>query len=118
MLHLDGDGLRADLLLPHRGLGGPDHQGLSPPPHPSALISLTPTYRRVSPTPPLVAQEVTGEPVPVTLFCSNKTGVLVNVADFLAGEGLALKERKPRCVCVFTSLVSQYFASSLLLCNH
>ncbi|XP_040057950.2 RING finger protein 17 isoform X1 [Gasterosteus aculeatus] len=51
----------------------------------------------------LTIKEVTGEPVPVTLFCSNKTGVLVNVADFLAGEGLALKERKPRGAAVQTS---------------
>ncbi|KAM8854806.1 RING finger protein 17 [Spinachia spinachia] len=52
----------------------------------------------------LTIKEVTDEPpVPVTLFCSNKTGVLVNIADFLAGEGLALKDRKPRDAAIETS---------------
>uniref|UniRef100_A0A673AY03 Ring finger protein 17 n=1 Tax=Sphaeramia orbicularis TaxID=375764 RepID=A0A673AY03_9TELE len=37
-------------------------------------------------------------PVPVTLFCSNRMGQLVSIADFLASEGLALRERKPRSV--------------------
>ncbi|XP_026232525.1 RING finger protein 17 isoform X2 [Anabas testudineus] len=42
-------------------------------------------------------KELTDErPVPVTLFCSNKMGQFVSIADFLASEGLALKERKPR----------------------
>ncbi|KAM7380101.1 hypothetical protein PAMP_003418 [Pampus punctatissimus] len=35
-------------------------------------------------------------PVPVTLFCSNKMGQFVSIADFLASKGLALKERKPK----------------------
>ncbi|XP_027147115.1 RING finger protein 17 isoform X2 [Larimichthys crocea] len=35
-------------------------------------------------------------PVPVTLFCSNRTGQFVSIADFLTSEGLALRERKPR----------------------
>uniref|UniRef100_A0A3Q3MRH5 Ring finger protein 17 n=1 Tax=Mastacembelus armatus TaxID=205130 RepID=A0A3Q3MRH5_9TELE len=35
-------------------------------------------------------------PVPVTLFCSNKIGRFVSVADFLVSEGLALRERKVR----------------------
>ncbi|XP_028991937.1 RING finger protein 17 [Betta splendens] len=44
-------------------------------------------------------QELTDErPVPVTLFCSNKIGQSVNMAEFLASEGLALKERKPSAV--------------------
>eukprot|EP00064_Thunnus_orientalis_P004775 superscaffoldBa00000447_g4787 len=37
-------------------------------------------------------------PVPVTLFCSNRMGQFVSIADFLASEGLALKERKPASV--------------------
>ncbi|XP_029980184.1 RING finger protein 17 [Sphaeramia orbicularis] len=42
-------------------------------------------------------KELTEErPVPVTLFCSNRMGQLVSIADFLASEGLALRERKPR----------------------
>uniref|UniRef100_A0A673AY12 Ring finger protein 17 n=1 Tax=Sphaeramia orbicularis TaxID=375764 RepID=A0A673AY12_9TELE len=44
-------------------------------------------------------KELTEErPVPVTLFCSNRMGQLVSIADFLASEGLALRERKPRSV--------------------
>ncbi|KAK2840140.1 hypothetical protein Q5P01_013880 [Channa striata] len=35
-------------------------------------------------------------PLPVTLFCANKIGQFVSIADFLASEGLALRERKPR----------------------
>ncbi|KAM7406894.1 hypothetical protein PAMA_002879 [Pampus argenteus] len=35
-------------------------------------------------------------PVPVTLLCSNRIGQFVNIADFMASEGLALKERKPK----------------------
>ncbi|XP_031169903.1 RING finger protein 17 [Sander lucioperca] len=45
----------------------------------------------------MTIKELTDErPVPVTLFCPNRMGQLVNIADFLASEGLALKERKPR----------------------
>ncbi|KAK2905757.1 hypothetical protein Q8A73_009700 [Channa argus] len=33
-------------------------------------------------------------PVPVILFCANKIGQFVSIADFLASEGLALRERK------------------------
>ncbi|TMS06764.1 RING finger protein 17 [Larimichthys crocea] len=44
-----------------------------------------------------IAEELTDErPVPVTLFCSNRTGQFVSIADFLTSEGLALRERKPR----------------------
>uniref|UniRef100_A0A8C7XJ98 Tudor domain-containing protein n=1 Tax=Oryzias sinensis TaxID=183150 RepID=A0A8C7XJ98_9TELE len=35
-------------------------------------------------------------PVPVILFCSNKTGKYVSMSDFLVHEGLALGKRKPR----------------------
>uniref|UniRef100_A0A665V3T4 Ring finger protein 17 n=1 Tax=Echeneis naucrates TaxID=173247 RepID=A0A665V3T4_ECHNA len=35
-------------------------------------------------------------PAPVTLFCSNKMGQFVSIADFLVSEGLALRERKQR----------------------
>ncbi|KAK6309769.1 hypothetical protein J4Q44_G00196500 [Coregonus suidteri] len=35
-------------------------------------------------------------PVPVSLYCSNRAGQDVSIADFLVSEGLALKERKPR----------------------
>ncbi|XP_058476020.1 RING finger protein 17 isoform X2 [Solea solea] len=42
-------------------------------------------------------KELTDErPAPVTLFCSNKKGQLVSISDFLASEGLALRERKSR----------------------
>ncbi|XP_062420866.1 RING finger protein 17 [Pungitius pungitius] len=52
----------------------------------------------------LTIKEVTDEPpVPVTLFCSNQKGALVNFTDFLVGEGLALKERKPRDAAIETS---------------
>ncbi|KAL6100378.1 rnf17 [Pungitius sinensis] len=52
----------------------------------------------------LTIKEVTDEPpVPVTLFCSNQKGALVNFTDFLVSEGLALKERKPRDAAVETS---------------
>ncbi|XP_032385352.1 RING finger protein 17 [Etheostoma spectabile] len=45
----------------------------------------------------MTIKELTDErPVPVTLFCPNRMGQLVSIADFLASEGLALKERKPR----------------------
>ncbi|XP_054471060.1 RING finger protein 17 isoform X2 [Anoplopoma fimbria] len=45
----------------------------------------------------LTIKELTDErPVPVTLFCSNKMGQFISIADFLASEGLALRERKPR----------------------
>uniref|UniRef100_I3KFC2 Ring finger protein 17 n=1 Tax=Oreochromis niloticus TaxID=8128 RepID=I3KFC2_ORENI len=37
-------------------------------------------------------------PVPVTLFCSNRMGEFISIADFLVSEGLALRQRKPRCV--------------------
>ncbi|XP_074513953.1 RING finger protein 17 [Sebastes fasciatus] len=49
-------------------------------------------------------KEVTDErPCPVTLFCSNKMGQFVSIADFLVSEGLALRERKPRDAVVQTS---------------
>ncbi|KAM3608198.1 uncharacterized protein V6R79_020824 [Siganus canaliculatus] len=45
----------------------------------------------------MTIKELTDErPVPVTLFCANKMGQLVSIADFLVSEGLALRERKPR----------------------
>ncbi|KAG7240408.1 hypothetical protein INR49_026979 [Caranx melampygus] len=45
----------------------------------------------------MTIKEMTDErPLPVTLFCSNKTGQFVSLADFLASEGLALRERQPR----------------------
>ncbi|KAM3862182.1 RING finger protein 17-like [Diretmus argenteus] len=45
----------------------------------------------------MTVKEMTDErPVPVTLFCSNRMGTYVNMADSLVSEGLALKERKPR----------------------
>ncbi|KAM9803355.1 RING finger protein 17 isoform 2-T2 [Syngnathus typhle] len=44
----------------------------------------------------ITVQELTDErPVAVTLMCTNKTGEFVNVSDYLAYEGLALRERKP-----------------------
>ncbi|XP_034017974.1 RING finger protein 17 [Thalassophryne amazonica] len=47
----------------------------------------------------MTIKELTDErPVPVTLQCTNKMGQLVSIADCLASEGLALKERKPRDV--------------------
>ncbi|KAG7331453.1 hypothetical protein KOW79_005422 [Hemibagrus wyckioides] len=33
-------------------------------------------------------------PVPISLFCSNRAGLHVNIADFLVTEGLALRERR------------------------
>ncbi|XP_049584527.1 RING finger protein 17 isoform X2 [Syngnathus scovelli] len=43
----------------------------------------------------ITIQELTDErPVAVTLMCTNKTGEFVNVSDYLAYEGLALRERK------------------------
>uniref|UniRef100_UPI0037E8DC3E RING finger protein 17 n=1 Tax=Semicossyphus pulcher TaxID=241346 RepID=UPI0037E8DC3E len=45
----------------------------------------------------MTIKELTDEcPQPVTLFCSNRMGQFVSIADFLASEGLALRERKPR----------------------
>ncbi|XP_068593149.1 RING finger protein 17 [Cebidichthys violaceus] len=45
----------------------------------------------------MTIKELTDErPVPVTLFCSNKMGQFISIADFLSSEGLALRERKPR----------------------
>uniref|UniRef100_A0A3P8U2J1 Ring finger protein 17 n=1 Tax=Amphiprion percula TaxID=161767 RepID=A0A3P8U2J1_AMPPE len=45
-------------------------------------------------------KELTDErPLPVTLFCCNRMGQFISIADFLVSEGLALRERKPRCVC-------------------
>ncbi|XP_075334657.1 RING finger protein 17 [Odontesthes bonariensis] len=42
-------------------------------------------------------KELTDErPVPVTLFCSNKMGQFISIADFLVSEGLALRQRKTR----------------------
>ncbi|CAK6968526.1 LOW QUALITY PROTEIN: RING finger protein 17 [Scomber scombrus] len=47
----------------------------------------------------LNVKEFTDErPVHVTLFCSNRMGQFVSIADFLAKEGLALKKRKPASV--------------------
>nr|XP_019956334.1 PREDICTED: RING finger protein 17 [Paralichthys olivaceus] len=45
----------------------------------------------------MTIKELTDErPLPVVLFCSNKTGQLISIAEFLANEGLALRKRKPR----------------------
>ncbi|XP_065818266.1 RING finger protein 17 [Labrus bergylta] len=45
----------------------------------------------------MTIKELTDErPQPVILFCSNRMGQFVSIADFLASEGLALRERKPR----------------------
>ncbi|XP_041857081.1 RING finger protein 17 isoform X2 [Melanotaenia boesemani] len=45
----------------------------------------------------MTIKELTDErPVPVTLFCSNKMGRFISIADFLVNEGLALRERKTR----------------------
>ncbi|KAM6978397.1 RING finger protein 17 [Tautogolabrus adspersus] len=45
----------------------------------------------------MTIKELTDDrPQPVILFCSNRTGQFVSIADFLASEGLALRERKPR----------------------
>ncbi|KAM3850456.1 RING finger protein 17-like [Diretmus argenteus] len=45
----------------------------------------------------MTVEEMTDErPVPVTLFCSNRMGSYVNMADSLVSEGLALKQWKPR----------------------
>ncbi|KAM3843082.1 RING finger protein 17-like [Diretmus argenteus] len=45
----------------------------------------------------MTVKEMTDErPVPVTLFCSNRMGSYVNMADSLVSEGLALKQWKPR----------------------
>uniref|UniRef100_A0AAQ6A8N9 Tudor domain-containing protein n=1 Tax=Amphiprion ocellaris TaxID=80972 RepID=A0AAQ6A8N9_AMPOC len=42
-------------------------------------------------------KELTDErPLPVTLFCCNRMGQFISIADFLVSEGLALRERKPR----------------------
>ncbi|MEQ2189711.1 hypothetical protein GOODEAATRI_028120, partial [Goodea atripinnis] len=38
------------------------------------------------------------QPLPVVLFCSNRVGEFISIADFLVNEGLALKERTPRSV--------------------
>ncbi|XP_012993452.1 RING finger protein 17 isoform X2 [Esox lucius] len=35
-------------------------------------------------------------PVPASLFCSNRAGKDVSIADFLVSEGLALKDRRPQ----------------------
>ncbi|XP_054643204.1 RING finger protein 17 [Dunckerocampus dactyliophorus] len=44
----------------------------------------------------ITIQELTDQrPVPVTLLCTDKMGELVSISDFLASEGLALRERKP-----------------------
>ncbi|XP_070770407.1 RING finger protein 17 [Enoplosus armatus] len=49
----------------------------------------------------MTIKELTDErPLPVILFCSNRMGQFVSIADFLASEGLALRERKPRSVYV------------------
>ncbi|KAM9342298.1 RING finger protein 17 [Pholidichthys leucotaenia] len=49
----------------------------------------------------MTIKELTDErPVPVTLFCSNRTGEFISISDFLANEGLALRERKPRNAAV------------------
>nr|XP_020474573.1 RING finger protein 17 isoform X3 [Monopterus albus] len=45
----------------------------------------------------MTVKEVTDQrPLPVTLFCSNKKGQFLSIADFLLSEGLALRERKAR----------------------
>uniref|UniRef100_I3KFC3 Ring finger protein 17 n=1 Tax=Oreochromis niloticus TaxID=8128 RepID=I3KFC3_ORENI len=44
----------------------------------------------------MTIKELTDErPVPVTLFCSNRMGEFISIADFLVSEGLALRQRKP-----------------------
>ncbi|XP_068428378.1 RING finger protein 17 isoform X2 [Clinocottus analis] len=49
----------------------------------------------------LTIKEMTDErPLPVTLSCSNETGQMVSMVDFLASEGLGLRERKPRDAAV------------------
>uniref|UniRef100_A0A3Q1GIU1 Ring finger protein 17 n=1 Tax=Acanthochromis polyacanthus TaxID=80966 RepID=A0A3Q1GIU1_9TELE len=46
-------------------------------------------------------KELTDErPLPVTLFCFNRMGKFISIADFLVSEGLALRERKPRDAAV------------------
>uniref|UniRef100_A0A3Q4MNV7 Ring finger protein 17 n=1 Tax=Neolamprologus brichardi TaxID=32507 RepID=A0A3Q4MNV7_NEOBR len=55
----------------------------------------------------MTIKELTDErPVPVTLFCSNRMGEFISIADFLLSEGLALRQRKPRCVSTETSCPS------------
>ncbi|KAJ8013110.1 hypothetical protein DPEC_G00049880 [Dallia pectoralis] len=39
-------------------------------------------------------------PVPVSLYCSNRAGKDVSIADFLVSEGLALKDRKTQATLV------------------
>uniref|UniRef100_W5MXT7 Ring finger protein 17 n=1 Tax=Lepisosteus oculatus TaxID=7918 RepID=W5MXT7_LEPOC len=41
-----------------------------------------------------IKENTTKRPLPVTLYCSNKAGQDVSVADYLVGEGLALRERR------------------------
>uniref|UniRef100_A0A4W6DQE7 Ring finger protein 17 n=1 Tax=Lates calcarifer TaxID=8187 RepID=A0A4W6DQE7_LATCA len=49
----------------------------------------------------MTIKELTDErPIPVSLFCSNKMGQFVSIADFLASEGLALRERKPSAAVI------------------
>ncbi|XP_068185865.1 RING finger protein 17 [Antennarius striatus] len=45
----------------------------------------------------MTIKELTDErPVPVTFLCTKSMGQLISVADFLVGNGLALRERQPR----------------------
>ncbi|MED6261642.1 hypothetical protein ATANTOWER_007906 [Ataeniobius toweri] len=49
----------------------------------------------------MTIKEATDEqPLPVVLFCSNRVGEFISIADFLVNEGLALKERTPRVPAV------------------
>lgn len=108
--HLDSHSLWHPLLLPLWSLCRNDHQGLPMPLCSSPtlvvivhlfIISICSCY-----------QELTAErPVPVTLMCTNKKGQPVSVSDFLVGEGLALRERKPMLawVCDCWSVCYLYF---------
>lgn len=63
----------------------------------------------------LIFKELTDErPVPVTLFCSNRMGEFISIADFLVSEGLALRQRKPRCVSDCSTCIR---GSGVLVCT-
>lgn len=63
----------------------------------------------------LIFKELTDErPVPVTLFCSNRMGEFISIADFLVSEGLALRQRKPRCVSACSTCI---VGSGVLVCT-
>ncbi|XP_030642398.1 RING finger protein 17 [Chanos chanos] len=46
------------------------------------------------------ADPMFAKPVPVSLYCPNRAGQDVSMADILVSEGLALRERTARYVCV------------------